>query len=119
MVEDDSVHSEAGIPLEASYGPEDLPTPGSLPPPGVFPFTRGNFADGYRGRLWTIRQYSGFGTAEESNERYRYLLAQGGTGLSVAFDLPTQVGYDSDHPDLEEEGGRAAAPLGTLPDAAS
>ena len=85
---DDPVRSEAGIPLKTSYGPEDLPAPESIPPPGAFPFTRGNFAGGYRGRLWTIRQYSGFGTPEESNARYRYLLEQGGTGLSVALDLP-------------------------------
>src|SRR5262245_56712243 len=111
------VHSEAGIPLAVSYGPADLPAPESLPPPGEFPFTRGNFAEGYRGRLWTIRQYSGFGTAEESNERYRYLLAQGGTGLSVALDLPTQCGYDSDHPDVEEEVGRVGVALDTLADA--
>ena len=84
------MRSEAGIPLAVAYGPADLPPPESIPPPGVFPFTRGNFPDGYRGRTWTFRQYSGFGTAEESNERYRYLLAQGGTGLSVALDLPTQ-----------------------------
>jgi methylmalonyl-CoA mutase N-terminal domain/subunit len=114
---DDPVFSEAGIRLRASYGPEDLPPPESLPPPGVFPFTRGNFPDGYRGRLWTIRQYSGFGTPEESNERYRYLLAQGGTGLSVALDLPTQCGYDSDHPDVEEEVGRVGVALDTLADA--
>src|SRR4249919_3708749 len=92
------VYSEAGIPLPVSYGPNDLPASESIPPPGEFPFTRGNFADGYRGRLWTIRQYSGFGTAEESNERYRYLLAQGQTGLSVALDLPTQCGFDPTHP---------------------
>src|SRR5438309_6662655 len=113
---DDSVHSEAGIPLEVSYGPDDLPPASSLPAPGAFPFTRGNFADGYRGRRWTIRQYSGFGTPEESNERYRYLLAQGGTGLSVAFDLPTQIGYDSDHPDVEEEVGRVGVAIDTLAD---
>ena len=111
------MRSEAGIPLAASYGPADLPAPESIPPPGEFPFTRGNFPDGYRGRLWTIRQYSGFGTAEESNERYRYLLAQGGTGLSVALDLPTQCGYDSDHPDVEEEVGRVGVALDTLADA--
>jgi methylmalonyl-CoA mutase N-terminal domain/subunit len=111
------VRSEAGIPLAASYGPDDLPAPDSIPPPGEFPFTRGNFPEGYRGRLWTIRQYSGFGTAEESNERYRYLLAQGGTGLSVALDLPTQCGYDSDHPDVEEEVGRVGVALDTLADA--
>jgi methylmalonyl-CoA mutase N-terminal domain/subunit len=114
---DDSVRSEAGIPLKARYGPEDLPAPESIPPPGEFPFTRGNFADGYRGRIWTIRQYSGFGTPEESNARYRYLLAQGGTGLSVALDLPTQCGYDSDHPDVQEEVGRVGVALDTLADA--
>src|SRR5215211_7397408 len=114
---DDAVFSESGIPLAVSYGPDDLPAPEAIPPPGEFPFTRGNFRDGYRGRLWTIRQYSGFGTPEESNERYRYLLAQGGTGLSVALDLPTQCGYDSDHPDVEEEVGRVGVALDTLADA--
>jgi methylmalonyl-CoA mutase N-terminal domain/subunit len=109
--------SESGIPLASSYGPGDLPPPESIPPPGTFPFTRGNFPDGYRGRLWTIRQYSGFGTPEESNERYRYLLTQGATGLSVAFDLPTQCGYDSDDPDVEEEVGRVGVAIDTLADA--
>jgi methylmalonyl-CoA mutase, N-terminal domain len=109
-------HSDAGVPLAAVYGPGDS-GPGEVPPPGVFPYTRGNFPDGYRGRSWTIRQYSGFGTPEESNERYRYLLAQGGTGLSVALDLPTQCGYDSDHPDVEEEVGRVGVALDTLADA--
>ena len=66
--------------------------------PGEFPYTRGVYREMYRSRLWTMRQYAGFGTAEESNRRYRYLLSQGTTGLSVAFDLPTQMGYDSDHP---------------------
>jgi len=112
----DSVHSEAGIRLKASYGPDDLPGPESRPAPGQFPFTRGNFTDGYRGRRWTVRQYSGFGTPEESNERYRYLLEQGGTGLSVALDLPTQCGYDSDHPDVEAEVGRVGVALDTLAD---
>ena len=114
---DGKLFSEAGIPLAVNYGPADLPAPDSIPPPGQYPFTRGNFRDGYRGRLWTIRQYSGFGTAEESNQRYRYLLAQGGTGLSVALDLPTQCGYDSDHPDVEEEVGRVGVALDTLADA--
>ncbi len=114
---DDAVRSEAGIPLAVSYGPDDLPPTESIPPPGAFPFTRGNFPDGYRGRSWTIRQYSGFGSPEESNERYRYLLAQGGTGLSVALDLPTQCGYDSDHPDVAEEVGRVGVALDTLADA--
>jgi methylmalonyl-CoA mutase N-terminal domain/subunit len=113
---DETVRSEAGIPLAVSYGPDDLPPPADLPEPGAFPFTRGNFPTGYRGRLWTIRQYSGFGTAEESNQRYRYLLEQGGTGLSVALDLPTQCGYDSDHPDVEEEVGRVGVAIDTLAD---
>src|SRR4029450_6950887 len=112
----DTARTEAGIPLDVSYGPADLPSAEELPPPGSFPFTRGNFPDGYRGRLWTIRQYSGFGTAEESNERYRYLLEQGGTGLSVAFDLPTQCGFDSDHPDVEGEGGRVGVARDALAD---
>jgi methylmalonyl-CoA mutase N-terminal domain/subunit len=114
---DAAAYSESGIPLASSYGPSDLPLSESIPPPGAFPFTRGNFPEGYRGRLWTIRQYSGFGTPEESNERYRYLLTQGATGLSVAFDLPTQCGYDSDHPDVEEEVGRVGVAVDTLADA--
>jgi methylmalonyl-CoA mutase N-terminal domain/subunit len=109
--------TESGIPVSESYGPTDLPDAEAIPPPGEFPFTRGNFPGGYRDRVWTIRQYSGFGTPEESNERYRYLLAQGGTGLSVALDLPTQCGYDSDHPDVEEEVGRVGVALDTLADA--
>jgi methylmalonyl-CoA mutase, N-terminal domain len=113
---DGSVHSESGIPLASSYGPGDLPAPEDIPAPGEFPFTRGNFPTGYQGRLWTFRQYSGFGTAEESNQRYRYLLEQGGTGLSVALDLPTQCGYDSDNPDVEEEVGRVGVAIDTLAD---
>src|SRR6478672_12072023 len=112
----EEVRSEAGIPLATRYGPADLPPPDSIPPPGQYPFTRGNFPDSYRGRLWTIRQYSGFGTPEESNERYRYLLDQGATGLSVAFDLPTQCGYDSDDPDVEEEVGRVGVAIDSLAD---
>src|SRR5262247_81008 len=74
--------------------------------PGEPPFTRGVQPTMYRGRLWTMRQYAGFGTAEESNRRFRYLLEQGQTGLSVAFDLPTQMGFDSDHPRARGEVGR-------------
>ena len=85
--------------------------------PGEFPFTRGNHPGGYRDRLWTFRQYSGFGTAEWSNERYKLLLKEGGTGLSVAADLPTQIGYDSDDPDVEEEVGRVGVALDSLADA--
>ncbi|WP_327116729.1 methylmalonyl-CoA mutase family protein [Nocardia sp. NBC_01730] len=111
----DPVQTSSGIPLEPVYGPADR---GADPPaPGGFPFTRGNFATGYRGRLWTFRQYSGFGTAEESNRRYRYLLSQGGTGLSVALDLPTQCGYDSDDPEVTEEVGRVGVAVDTLADA--
>ena len=84
--------------------------------PGKFPFTRGIYPEMYSKRLWTMRQYSGFTTAEESNERYRYLLDQGVTGLSVAFDLPTQIGYDSDHGMAEGEIGRVGVPISTIQD---
>jgi methylmalonyl-CoA mutase, N-terminal domain len=90
----------------------------ALGDPGRFPFTRGNFDGGYRDRLWTARQYSGFGTAEQSNARYRYLLDSGATGLSVALDLPTQCGYDSDNPDVEDEVGRVGVAIDTLEDMA-
>ncbi len=84
--------------------------------PGKFPFTRGIYPDMYRGRPWTMRQYAGFGTAEESNRRYRYLLSQGITGLSVAFDLPTQMGMDSDHPLAKGEVGRVGVAICSLAD---
>ena len=84
--------------------------------PGQYPFTRGIYPDMYRGRLWTMRQYAGFGTAEESNHRYRYLLSQGITGLSVAFDLPTQMGMDSDHPLAAGEVGRVGVAICSLAD---
>jgi len=84
--------------------------------PGVFPFTRGIQKDMYRGRLWTMRQYAGFSTAEESNKRYHYLLNQGTTGLSVAFDLPTQIGYDSDHDMAEGEVGKVGVAIDSLKD---
>ena len=88
----------------------------SLGNPGEFPYTRGVYREMYRSRLWTMRQYAGFGTAEESNRRYRYLLSQGTTGLSVAFDLPTQMGYDSDHPMVSGEVGRVGVAISTLAD---
>ncbi len=84
--------------------------------PGEFPYTRGIYPDMYRGRTWTMRQYAGFGTAEESNKRYRYLLSQGITGLSVAFDLPTQMGMDSDHPLASGEVGRVGVAICSLDD---
>ena len=103
--------------------PSGLPRPayskgltGDLTPPGTFPFTRGLHENGYRARLWTMRQYAGFGSARESNERYRYLLAQGTTGLSVAFDLPTQIGYDSDDPSAMGEVGRVGVAIDSLED---
>src|SRR6201988_4634323 len=86
--------------------------------PGEFPFTRGIYPDMYRSRLWTMRQYAGFGTATESNQRYRYLLSQGVTGLSVAFDLPTQMGYDSDHPLATGEVGRVGVAIDSIEDMA-
>ncbi len=84
--------------------------------PGEFPFTRGIQPTMYRGRVWSMRQYSGFATAEESNRRYRFLLEQGQTGLSVAFDLPTQIGYDSDHPISQGEVGKAGVAINSLAD---
>src|SRR6188768_1013810 len=87
--------------------------------PGAFPFTRGIQPDMYRGRPWTMRQYAGFGTAAESNRRYRYLLAQGVMGLSVAFDLPTQIGYDSDHPLASGEVGKVGVAIDSIEDMAT
>ena len=105
--ETDPTLSPSGIPLERIYGPDEA---------GRFPFTRGIHPDMYRGRRWTMRQYSGFGSARLTNERYRFLLEQGGTGLSVALDLPSQIGYDSDDPDVEEEVGRVGVAIDTLAD---
>ena len=84
--------------------------------PGKFPYTRGVQPDMYRGRLWTMRQYAGFSTAEESNKRYHYLLSQGVSGLSVAFDLPTQIGYDSDHALSEGEVGKVGVAIDSIED---
>src|SRR5919108_1592569 len=112
------VTTDCGIPVEPLYSPATTNLDhAAIGDPGRFPFTRGNFASGYRHKLWTFRQYSGFGTADETNARYKYLLANGGTGLSVAADLPTQIGYDSDDPDVTEEVGRVGVALDTLADA--
>jgi methylmalonyl-CoA mutase N-terminal domain/subunit len=111
--------SGSGAVIEALYTPEDLhgwDYQTQLGYPGEFPFTRGVQASMYRGRYWTMRQYAGFADAEESNRRYRYLLAQGQTGLSVAFDLPTQIGYDSDDPLAEGEVGKVGVAIDTLAD---
>jgi methylmalonyl-CoA mutase N-terminal domain/subunit len=106
--------SESGIELKPVYTAEDAPHPVELP--GEPPFTRGPYRDMYRGRPWTIRQYAGFASAEESNARYRYLLDHGQTGLSVAFDLPTQLGYDSDDPRSLGEVGRTGVAIDSLAD---
>jgi len=106
--------SASGIERARVYGPADAPVPPGEP--GEFPFTRGLHPGGYRSRLWTMRQYAGFATAALSNERYRYLLEQGTTGLSVAFDLPTQIGYDSDDPHSLGEVGRVGVAIDSLED---
>jgi methylmalonyl-CoA mutase N-terminal domain/subunit len=110
--------TDSGLPVDPVYGPEQAPSDpeASVGEPGGFPFTRGIHPSMYRGRLWTMRQYAGFGTAQETNERYRYLLARGQTGLSVAFDLPTQMGYDSDDPKAEGEVGRAGVAIDSIED---
>ncbi len=109
--------SPSGIPVEAVYGPSgDV---GKGEEPGRYPYTRGIHPSMYRGRLWTMRQYAGFGTAEETNQRFRQLLAAGQTGLSVAFDLPTQMGCDSDAAIAEGEVGRAGVAIDTVDDLAS
>jgi methylmalonyl-CoA mutase N-terminal domain/subunit len=126
MADDDGGQARktaAGIPLDQVY---DADTLARLAPPfdpardlgrpGEFPFTRGIYPDMYRARLWTMRQYAGFGTAEESNRRYKFLLASGQTGLSVAFDLPTQMGRDSDHPLARGEVGRTGVAISSIED---
>jgi methylmalonyl-CoA mutase N-terminal domain/subunit len=107
--------TDADIEIKGSYEPADAPA-APAPAPGEFPFTRGVQSTMYRGQLWTMRQYAGFGTAAESNRRYKYLLAQGGKGLSVAFDLPTQMGRDSDHAMARGEVGRVGVAIDSLDD---
>ncbi|MFO7171684.1 MAG: methylmalonyl-CoA mutase family protein [Bacillota bacterium] len=110
--------TSSGIPVARLYTPADVEVDylRDLGFPGEYPFTRGVQPTMYRGRLWTMRQYAGYGTAEESNRRYRFLLESGTTGLSVAFDLPTQIGYDSDHPMAEGEVGKVGVAIDTLED---
>jgi methylmalonyl-CoA mutase N-terminal domain/subunit len=108
--------TDSGIEIETIYGPDDLPEDLDLGAPGEFPFTRGIHAEMYRKRPWTIRQYAGYATAKESNERYKYLLAHGGTGLSMAFDLPTQLGLDSDDPRCLGEVGRTGVAIDSIDD---
>ncbi|MCD6104326.1 MAG: methylmalonyl-CoA mutase family protein [Thermosipho sp. (in: Bacteria)] len=111
--------STSGYEIKRLYTPLDISNLNyqeDLGFPGMFPFTRGVQPTMYRGKLWTMRQYAGFGTAEESNKRYKYLLSQGQTGLSVAFDLPTQIGYDSDDPMAEGEVGKVGVAIDSLKD---
>lgn len=109
------IFTDAGIEIKQTYTAADFPA-GAAEQPGQFPYTRGVQPDMYRGRLWTMRQYAGFSTAEESNKRYYYLLQQGVMGLSVAFDLPTQIGYDSDHALAEGEVGKVGVAIDSLED---
>ncbi len=121
------LHTDSGIEIKEVYTSSDIDfhppsLTGNWKPetgnsnPGIYPFTRGIQPDMYRGRLWTMRQYAGFSTAEESNKRYHYLLSQGVMGLSVAFDLPTQIGYDSDHPLAEGEVGKVGVAIDSIED---
>ena len=115
----ESFATDSGLALDTVYTPEDESGAGyadSIGYPGEFPYTRGVQPNMYRGRIWTMRQYAGYATAAATNERYRYLLENGQTGLSVAFDLPTQIGYDSDHPLAEGEVGKVGVPICSLAD---
>ncbi len=106
--------TDSGIPLKPLYRQADAgPEP---PPPGSYPFTRGIYPQMYRTRPWTIRQYAGFGSAAETNQRFHYLLKQGQTGLSVAFDLPTQIGHDADSPIARGEVGKVGVSISSLRD---
>ena len=120
-VRDSSADPETSshIPVRQLYGDSDLDGwdyDQQLGYPGDFPYTRGVQPTMYRGRLWTMRQYAGMGDAEESNKRYKYLLAHGTTGLSVAFDLPTQIGLDSDHPLATAEVGKVGVAIDSIED---
>jgi methylmalonyl-CoA mutase N-terminal domain/subunit len=114
MATTDRRETDSGIEIRPVYAADDAPS--EREPPGEFPFTRGPYPDMYRGRPWTIRQYAGFGSAEETNRRFRYLLEHGQAGLSVAFDLPTQLGYDSDDPRAAGEVGRTGVAIDSIAD---
>jgi methylmalonyl-CoA mutase N-terminal domain/subunit len=115
---DAAARTLSGVPVSAVYTEADLPADpeAAIGRPGEFPFTRGIYESMYRGRLWTMRQFAGFGTAEETNERFHYLLEHGQTGLSTAFDMPSLMGHDSDHPRAEGEVGREGVAVDTLDD---
>src|SRR3954465_2285067 len=115
----DHKRTDSGIEVKPLYGPADLADwnpEERLGRPGAPPYTRGVYPSMYRGRLWTMRQYAGFGTAEATNERFKFLLGAGQTGLSCAFDLPTQMGYDSDHPRAAGEVGKVGVAIDSLED---
>src|SRR6476620_1650027 len=114
MPTEKKIFTDSGIEIKELYQSSDAKA--ITEQPGEFPFTRGIQPDMYRGKLWTMRQYAGFSTAEESNKRYHYLLSQGVMGLSIAFDLPTQMGYDSDHPLAEGEVGKAGVAIDSIED---
>jgi methylmalonyl-CoA mutase N-terminal domain/subunit len=116
MPADKKIFTDSGIEIKTIYTQEDIALIPPLGGGGAFPFTRGVQPDMYRGKLWTMRQYAGFSTAEERNQRYHYLLSQGVNGLSVAFDLPTQIGYDSDHPLADGEVGKVGVAIDSLED---
>jgi methylmalonyl-CoA mutase, N-terminal domain len=114
---EDARRTDSGIELRPMYGPGvDHRSADRMGEPGTFPFTRGVYPDMYRGRLWTMRQYAGMGSADETNRRFHYLLDHGQTGLSVAFDLPTQMGLDSDHPRAEGEVGKTGVAIDSIED---
>src|SRR5581483_3447881 len=108
----------SGEPIKPLYTEADLPedTQAAIGLPGEFPFTRGVYPSMYRGRMWTMRQFAGFGTAEETNERFHYLLDHGQTGLSTAFDMPSLMGFDSDHPRSLGEVGREGVAIDSVED---
>jgi methylmalonyl-CoA mutase N-terminal domain/subunit len=114
--ESKKIFTDSGIEIKKLYSGNDIPKDSMEEAPGQFPFTRGIQPDMYRGKMWTMRQYAGFSTAEESNRRYHYLLSHGVMGLSVAFDLPTQLGYDSDHQLAEGEVGKVGVAIDSLDD---
>ncbi|PYP88639.1 MAG: methylmalonyl-CoA mutase [Blastocatellia bacterium AA13] len=114
---DKSAETSSGIEMETTFRPSDVKSSyESIGDPGDFPYTRGPYSTMYRGKLWTMRQYAGYASAAESNARYRYLLEQGQSGLSVAFDLPTQMGYDSDHPLARGEVGKVGVAIDSIAD---
>src|SRR4026207_729863 len=115
----DHKRTDSGIEVKALYGPDDLKgwdPEVRLGQPGSPPYTRGVYSTMYRTKLWTMRQYAGFGTAKSTNERFKFLLDAGQTGLSCAFDLPTQMGYDSDHPRAEGEVGKVGVAIDSIED---